>query len=68
MIIENHKLAKFYREYFEYIWTKIPDKYLKINPSAEGPYSIGSCADGVDNDFDGKIDLEDEGCRPKAAK
>ncbi|MBP3924852.1 hypothetical protein J6E39_06395 [bacterium] len=68
VIIENPKLAKFYREYFEYIWTKIPDKYLKINPSAEGPYSIGSCADGVDNDFDGKIDLEDEGCRPKAAK
>lgn len=65
IILENQRLTKFYREYFEYIWTKIPDKFLKINPAAEGHYSIGSCFDGVDNDFDGKIDLEDEGCRPK---
>ena len=29
----------------------------------EGKYSIGSCSDGVDNNFDGKIDMEDAGCK-----
>lgn len=65
VIMENSKIAKFYKEYFEYIWTKIPDKFLKINPAPESFTSIGSCSDGVDNDFDGKIDLTDEGCRHK---
>ncbi len=34
----------------------------KLNPPAESKYSIGSCTDGIDNDFDGKIDAADEGC------
>ena len=63
IIIENSKLAKFYREFFRYLWAKIPDKYLKYNPPAESKSSIGSCSDGLDNDYDGKIDTNDEGCR-----
>ena len=63
LIIEDQRLAKHYREFFEYLWTKIPDKYLKVNPRAESKDSIGSCSDGIDNDYDGKIDLLDEGCR-----
>ncbi len=63
LIIENPRIAKFYKDFFLYLWSKIPDKYLKFNPPAESKYSIGSCSDGVDNDFDGKIDSEDEGCR-----
>lgn len=63
LIIEDEKFTKYYREFFEYLWKKIPDKYLKVNPKAEGKSSIGSCSDGIDNDYDGKIDLEDEGCR-----
>lgn len=63
LIIESPKIAKFYKDFFLYLWSKIPDKYLKFNPPAESKYSIGSCSDGVDNDFDGKIDAEDEGCR-----
>ena len=62
IIIENPKIAKFYADFFEYLWAKIPDKYLKFNPPAESKYSIGSCSDGIDNDFDGKIDAADEGC------
>lgn len=62
IIIENQKIAKFYADFFEYLWSKIPDKYLKFNPPAESKYSIGSCTDGVDNDFDDKIDTKDEGC------
>ncbi len=63
LIIEDERLARYYRGFFEYLWAKIPDKYLKSNPRAEGKSSIGSCSDGIDNDYDGKIDMEDEGCR-----
>lgn len=62
IVIENPKIAKFYADFFEYLWSKIPDKYLKFNPPAESKYSVGSCTDGVDNDFDDKIDTKDEGC------
>ena len=63
LIIENERLAKYYRGFFEYLWSKIPDKYLKQGVRAEGKYSIGSCNDGIDNNYDGKIDKEDWGCR-----
>ncbi len=29
LIIENPKIAKFYAEFFEYLWAKIPDKYFE---------------------------------------
>lgn len=62
LIIENNMLAKYYKNFFLYYWNKIPDKYLKYNPSPEGKTSIGSCFDGVDNDYDGKIDFADSNC------
>ncbi len=64
LIIEDERLARYYRGFFEYLWAKIPDKYLKVNPRAEGKTSIGSCSDGIDNNYDGKIDLQDEACKP----
>lgn len=67
IIVDNIKLAKLYNDYFEYFWKKIPDKYLKYNVSAEGRYSLGSCSDGIDNDFDGKVDMADDGCKIKKA-
>lgn len=63
LIIEDERLAKYYKGFFEYLWTKIPDKYLKLTPRAEGKDSIGSCTDGIDNNYDGKIDMQDEACR-----
>ena len=63
LIIEDERLAKYYRGFFEYLWNKVPDKYLKQGVRAEGKYSIGSCTDGIDNNFDGKIDMEDAGCK-----
>ena len=63
LIIEDTRLAIFYREFFNYIWKKIPDKYLKQNPRPESLESLGSCKDGIDNNFNGKIDLEDSFCR-----
>lgn len=63
LIIEDNRLALFYKDFFLYLWKKIPDKYLKQNVRAEGKESIGSCTDGIDNNFDGKIDSADEACR-----
>lgn len=62
LIIEDKEIAKFYRGYFEYIWAKIPDKWLYKNIQAESKDSVGSCNDGLDNDYDGKTDAEDGGC------
>ncbi len=63
LIIEDERLAKYYKNFFIYYWNKIPDRYLKHNPNAEGKQSIGSCHDGIDNNYDGKIDIEDKHCR-----
>ena len=65
LIIENEKLAKFNKEFFMYLWGKIPDYWLNNAPAAESHDSIGSCSDGMDNDFDGLIDAKDPGCFPK---
>jgi phosphatidylserine/phosphatidylglycerophosphate/cardiolipin synthase-like enzyme len=63
VILADAGIARFYRGYFEYLWTKIPERYLRINPRAESKWSIGSCEDGIDNNFDGKIDAADVGCQ-----
>lgn len=65
LIIDDTKLAKFYSGYFRYIWNKIPKAYLTHYVAAEGKYSWNSCNDGVDNDFDGKTDMQDEACKGK---
>lgn len=63
IIIEDTKIARFYKNYFRYLWTEIPDKWLTLNVRAESKDSIGACSDGVDNDHDGKIDYMDESCK-----
>ena len=63
IVLNNSEMAKFYKQFFIYLWEKIPDKWLKYYPKAEGFDSVGSCFDGIDNDYDGKIDSEDEGCK-----
>lgn len=65
VLIKNPNAAKFYREFFLYQWSRIPDKWLKYTPRAEGVDSIGSCSDGIDNNYDGKTDMEDAGCIKK---
>ena len=63
LVITNNKLAKNYSQFFEYLWKMVPDKYLKINAKPESKDSIGSCFDRIDNNFNGKIDSADEGCK-----
>ncbi len=62
LVIKNPKIAKAHKDFFLYLWTLIPNKYLKFNVRAESPESIGSCSDGVDNNFNGKIDKADPAC------
>lgn len=64
LLINNPEVASFYRDYYLYLFNSIDRKFLKFIPRAEGLDSIYSCHDGIDNNFDGKIDTEDEGCRP----
>lgn len=64
IIIKDKEIAIFYKTFFQYMWQRIPDKWLKLNARAESPDSVGSCSDGLDNDFDGKIDKADDSCRP----
>ena len=61
--MENPEIAKFYKQFFLYQWNKIPNKWLKYSPRSEGKDSIGSCSDGIDNNYNELIDLEDEGCK-----
>ena len=65
VVLKNSDAAKFYRDFFLYQWGRIPDKWLKLNARAEGEDSVGSCSDGLDNNYDGKTDLQDEACKKK---
>lgn len=66
--IKDPEIAKFYADYFLYLFNSIDNKYLAAFPKAEGIESKNSCYDGIDNDFDGKTDLDDEGCIVKKHK
>lgn len=63
IIIKNKQLAEFYRKFFLYQWDRIPNKWLKYTPRAEGADSIGSCTDGIDNNYDGMTDYSDSACK-----
>ena len=63
IILKDQGAARFYKTFFLYQWNRIPDKWLKYTPRAEGKDSVGSCADGIDNNYDGKTDMEDDACR-----
>ena len=63
LVINNSRFAIFNRIFFEYLWKKIDNYWLTHDANSEGLDSPGSCSDGIDNDYDGKTDMEDEGCR-----
>ena len=63
VVIKNAPaLAKKYKQYFLMLYNSIPQKWLVKDPAPESPDSVGSCYDRIDNDYDGKIDSDDEGC------
>lgn len=63
VVIRNPNVAKFYKNFFLYQWNRIDNKWLKNNVRAEGFDSIGSCFDGIDNNYDGLVDSEDPACK-----
>ena len=63
IVIKSTDIAKAYKLFFLYQWNKIDDKWLKLNARAEGKDSIGSCSDGLDNNYDGLTDMDDPACR-----
>ena len=63
LIIKNSQINSNAKKFFNYLWANIPDKYLTHFVRAESKYSIGSCSDGIDNNYDGKSDKNDEGCK-----
>ena len=63
ILIKDKNFASAYKQHFLYLWKNIPDKWLYKNPGAESKNSVNSCYDGIDNDYDGKIDAEDSMCR-----
>lgn len=63
IIIENKDIAVYLKQCFLYLWNKIPEKYENYDPAPESFESTGSCHDGIDNDYDGKIDGKDGGCK-----
>lgn len=62
LLIKNERIAKEFREYFNYLWNSIPDKWLTGIPKPEGRDSKYSCCDGIDNDHDGLKDKYDPDC------
>ncbi len=63
LIFKSPEIAGFYRDYFLKLYHSIDNKYLKFIPRAESFESGNSCYDGIDNNFDGKTDFEDAGCK-----
>lgn len=63
IIIKDSEVAMFYKNFFLYQWSKIDDKWLRFNARAEGKDSIGSCSDGIDNNYDGFTDMDDSACK-----
>ena len=63
MVINDSVIANFYKENLLYQWNRIDNKWLKFNARAEGKDSIGSCSDGIDNNYDGLVDMEDVACK-----
>lgn len=65
IIINDSNIAKSYKEFFLYQWAKIDDRWLYNNVRTEGIDSIGSCYDGIDNNYDGLTDKDDPACKLK---
>ena len=63
IVIKDSKIAREYKSFFLHQWENINNKWLYLNAHAEGKDSIGSCHDGIDNDYDGYVDLDDISCK-----
>lgn len=59
LYIRNQHLAEAFIANFNASWHRIPNQWLTANPRPESDDSIGSRTDGIDNDYNGLVDLVD---------
>ena len=62
LFLTSAELGGQYSVFFERLWESIPEKWLRESPDPESLNSGTSCSDRVDNDFDKRVDLDDDGC------
>ena len=62
VIKNNTQLAQELGAYFDSLWRSLSNKSQRNKIFAEGLTSINSCFDGIDNDHDGNVDMQDRGC------
>ena len=62
LIITSGPLSLAFSKFYQKLWSSIPEQWLSGRPDPESKESGTSWKDGVDNDFDGKIDSDDPGC------
>jgi hypothetical protein len=62
VLLHDVQAGSQFRALFEEMWESIPDRWLAGRPDSESMDSVGSASDGIDNDFDGLIDMADPGC------
>ncbi|MEZ4235876.1 MAG: phospholipase D-like domain-containing protein [Myxococcota bacterium] len=62
LLIASRAQAAALEAWFEVLWTRLGDRWLSGRPDPESRDSGTSCSDGADNDYDGRIDGDDEGC------
>jgi len=65
LIIKDREIAGDFESAFQKLWAQIPDKYLHRDPLAESFESVGSCSDGIDNNYNGLTDKQDNFCKQK---
>ncbi len=59
----NAALGGELKSYLDGLWNTLAPRTERHDARAEGRDSLNSCADGVDNDFDGVVDSADSACR-----
>lgn len=62
LLVRSKRHAAQYTAWFEQVWSEIPERWTRERPDAESRDSDPSCSDGVDNDFDERVDADDPGC------
>ena len=62
LILDSRSAASEFDAAFERMWDSIPAQWLEDRPDPESLASVGSCSDGMDNDFDDRADAADPGC------
>jgi phosphatidylserine/phosphatidylglycerophosphate/cardiolipin synthase-like enzyme len=76
LLISSPSVAAQFADEFERQWSDLPEALVCARVQQEGPASsdcadaascittcqTGSCCDGLDNDYDGRIDAQEESC------